>query len=294
MFRKARHLMSKTDKAAKYITPRRYRFHIRNPRLFFWGKRIELTLGLLKKLRRGKEIRRHFGVSHSAYQAYDDWEMRAYEKGSTWTLDHGRMNRVSFVDIREYYLAPVIDEIRALYGADPSRPVRVLEVGCGNGTNLMVLKKALGDMAELRGIDISAERLRQGREYWGARLDGVEMLEDSATTLDTQADNTADLVYSVHCLEQIPYAVDACLSSIARVTRVRAVFVEPLWEVANPTQRLYTLSGDQLRTLLPSLGRSDLQVVETRRAEILANPLNQTGFVVAAPRSRRADGTKAQ
>lgn len=230
--------MTGKDKAAKYITPRKHLITVRSPRLFFLGKRIELVLGLLKKLKRGQEIRRHFGVSHSAYQAYDDWEMRAYEQGSTWTLDHGRMNRVPFTEIRGYYLAPVIAEIETLHAADPSRPVDVLEVGCGNGTNLMVLRKALGDKVRLRGIDISAERLKLGRDYWGERLDGVEMVEDSATTLATQADGSADIVYSVHCLEQIPYAVDDCLAAMARVTRNRAVFVEPTWEYANRTQNV--------------------------------------------------------
>ena len=268
----------KRDRAARYLRPRK-RF-IKSARLFFLGRRIKLVFGLMKKLRRGREIRRHFGVSHAAYQAYDDWEMRIYEEGSVWTLDHGGMAHVSFKKIRDYYLAPVITEAVRLAG-ELDRPVQVLEVGCGNGTNLMVLREKLGDAAELRGIDISAERLKRGRAYWGARLDTVEMIEDSATTLATQKDGSADLVFSVHCLEQIPYSVEACLDAMARVTRDRVVFVEPVWEFANATQKLYTLFGDQLRTLLPSLQLSDLEVIEARRAEIVANPLNQTGIVVA-------------
>jgi ubiquinone/menaquinone biosynthesis C-methylase UbiE len=159
-----------------------------------------------------------------------------------------------------------------------------LEVGCGNGTNLMVLRRALDERVCLRGIDISAERLRLGREYWGDWLYGVEMVADSATTLATQADHSADLVYSVHCLEQIPYAVDACLGSMARVTRASAVFVEPTWEYANRAQKLCTLFGDQLRTLVPSLKQSDLEIVKQVKAELLANHLNQTGFITASKR----------
>lgn len=273
--------MALSDKADKYINPKKHRIEIRNPQLFFWGKRIELLLGLHKKLKKGREIRRHFGVSHSAYQAYDDWEMRAYEQGSTWTLDHGRMNRVSFVAIRDYYLAPIIAEVEARHATDPSRPVDVLEVGCGNGTNLMVLARALGDRVRLRGIDISQERLRRGCAYWGDRLSGVEMVEDSATTLITQTDASADIVYSLHCLEQIPYAVDDCLKSMARVSRECVVFVEPVWEYANSTQKMYTLFGDQMRTLLPSIPLCGLEVVSQRRAEVIANPLNQSGIIVA-------------
>lgn len=275
--------MSK-DRAARYISPRKR--YVTSPRLYFWGKRIELIIGLLKKLRRGREIRRHFGISHAIYETYDDWEMRAYEQGSQWTLDHDRMAQVSFKAIRDYYLAPIVAEVERLHAADPSRPVEVLEVGCGNGTNLMVLKAILGDTVRLRGIDISGERLKLGRTYWSERLAGVELTEDSALTLETQEDASADLVFSVHCLEQIPYSVDTCLKAIARVTRDRAVFVEPTWEFANSTQRLYTLFGDQLRTLLPSIGVSDLEIVEARRAEIMANPLNQSGIVIAKRRAK--------
>jgi ubiquinone/menaquinone biosynthesis C-methylase UbiE len=272
--------MRARDRANKYINVKKHLIEIRSPRVFFWGKRIELVLGLLKKLK-NLEIRRHFGVSHSVYQAYDDWEMRAYEQGSTWTLDHDRMNRVSFVDIRNYYLAPIIAEVEARHAADPSRPVDVLEVGCGNGTNLMVLARDLGNKVRLRGIDIYPERLKYGRAYWGGRLNGVKMVEDSATSLTTQGDRSADVVFSLHCLEQIPYAVDDCLKSMARITRDRVVLVEPVWEYANLTQKMYTLFGDQLRTLLPSIPLCGLEIVSQRRAEVIANPLNQTGIIVA-------------
>lgn len=273
--------MSK-DPAQRYLAPKKR--YITNPRVFFAIKRVELFQRLLKHLRRGREIRRHFGVSEAIYQTYSDWEMRVYEHGSTWTLDHDRMAQVSFKVIRDYYLAPVISEIERIAAMHPERPVEVLEVGCGNGTNLMALRQTLGDRVCLRGIDISSERLRHGQDYWGERLAGVDMSVDSATELSTQADGSADVVFTIHCLEQIPYAVDACLSAIARVTRDRAVFVEPVWEFANPVQRMYTLFGDQLRTLLPSLETSDLEVVKASRAEIMANPLNQSGIVIAKRR----------
>lgn len=272
--------MVRKDKAQKYLNPRSTRWRIRKTGPFFLGKRIELIFGLLKKLRRHKEIRRHIGVSLAEYETYDDWEMRLEEAGATWTLDHGRMNLVHFSTIRTYYLEPVIAEIEILHKT-LGRPVKILEVGCGNGTNLKLLAERLGQKVVLHGIDISPARLEQGRTYWGRALDGIEMVEDSATTLSTVPDKSVDLVYSLHCLEQIPYAIDNCLAAIARVVRSRVIFVEPVWEFANSTQKLYTLFGDQLRTLLPEIEQSPLQIESSWRAELIANPLNQTGFVVA-------------
>jgi hypothetical protein len=53
--------MSGRDKADKYINPRKRWITIRNPKVYFWGKRIEMIMGLMKKLKKGREIRRHFG-----------------------------------------------------------------------------------------------------------------------------------------------------------------------------------------------------------------------------------------
>jgi hypothetical protein len=59
------------------------------------------------------------------------------------------------------------------------------------------------------------------------------------------------------------------------------VFVEPVWEHANQTQKMYTLFGDQLRTLVPSIPLCGLEIVSNTRAELMANPVNQTGIIVA-------------
>jgi hypothetical protein len=40
---------------------------------------MELILGMLKKLWKNREIRHHFGVGHSIYQAYDVSQARIYE-----------------------------------------------------------------------------------------------------------------------------------------------------------------------------------------------------------------------
>jgi len=270
--------MSK-DKAKKFLDLKPKWYHNIPARLYFLPKSIEQSLRLFKKLRRGKEIRRHFGISTEIYEAYSDWEMRAYENDSRWTVNGKRMAVVSFREIRAHYLEAVIAEAKKME-ISLGRPIRILEVGCGNGTNLMVLKSELSDETVLFGIDVAKERIRLGVEYWGSKLDGVEFRVDSATTLSTFEDETVDLAFSVHCLEQLPYSVDAVLQSIHRVISHGAVFVEPVWEYANTSQRMYTLFGDQLRTLVPNIGSLDFEIVEQKKARLLANPMNQTGIIV--------------
>lgn len=265
------------DKAAKYLSPRK---GIGSPRLFYAAKTCELLLSARRKLNRGVDPRRHPAVSLAAYETYDDWEMRAYQQGATWTWTKGRMALVRFTTIRAAYLAPVIAEITRLAAERPGQPLRILEVGCGNGTNLMLLKQAHPG-ADLHGIDISPARMRVGRAYWGDRLDGVGMTVDSAITLETLGDAAFDLVYSVHCLEQLPYHADLCIAAMARVARGPLVLVEPVFEFANTAQRLYAILGDQLRTLLPAIRANGLTIRSSTPATVLAHPLNCTGIVIA-------------
>jgi hypothetical protein len=68
---------------------------------------------------------------------------------------------------------------------------------------------------------------------------------------------------------------------MALVSRDCVVFVDPVWEYANSTQKMYTLFGGQMRTLLPSILLCGLEVVSRRRAEVIANLLNQSGILVA-------------
>jgi len=269
-----------SDKASKYINMKEHWYHNIPASLYFWSKQIELKLSFSKKLERNKEIRRYFGISTQIYEQYTDWEMRAYENGSQWTTNGNKMAVVSFKKIRMHYLMSVISEIDKLH-RELNRPIRVLEVGCGNGTNLQILKTELGDKVNLTGIDISNERIEQGKNYWGDRLADIAFRVDSAIDLKTFSENDVDIIYTVHCLEQLPYNVDTAIEAIHRVTAHTAVFIEPVWEFANTAQRMYTLFGDQLRTLLPALKNSNFQIVETEKAKLLANPLNQTGFIIA-------------
>lgn len=272
---------NRADKAARFLTPSKGP-KIRNPKLYYGWKTLEFTASRLKKLSRGVELRRHTHLSRDIYEEYGDWEMRIYEQGQVFTYDHGRMGHVSLKSIRDAYLAPVEAEISALANT-LDRPVKVLEVGCGNGTNLMLLKGRLGEQATFAGFDIAARRLELGRQYWGERLDGIDLSVDSALSLSGFEDDSVDLVYSVHCLEQLPYHVRDAVAAMSRVASTRIVFVEPLWEVANTAQRLYAMLGDQLRTLRPEVEAAGLTVLRTEVPEVLANPLNRTGVLVVEP-----------
>lgn len=268
------------NKATPYINPKKKRFETKNAALYFFTRRLKLVRRLLRDLKAGSELRRHTLMSRDEYETYDDWEMQIEERGSVRTLIHGRIERVSFRDIRLHYLEPVVAQIQKSIDAGHA-PVEVFEVGCGNGTNLMRLKEKFGDNVSLSGIDISPERIRLGKQFWGDKLSGVALGVDSALTLETRPENSCDIVFSIHCLEQLPYHVEQSVAAMARVSSDYVIFVEPVFEYANSTQKMYALFGDQLRTLLPEVEASKLTIVETYPAHTLSNPLNQTGIIIA-------------
>lgn len=273
------------DKAAPYINPRKRRFRSDSAKVYFTKRTYKLIYDFLRRLRRGEEFRRHTTISYDDYETYDDWEIRVDERGSIFTLINGRMAQTPCSDIRDHYLEPIKAEIIRLLeegsGNGPDGPLRVLEVGAGNGTNLVKLRETFGDRVDLHGIDLSPERLKVGETYYGERLAGVRLNVDSALSLTSMADDSFDVVYSMHCLEQLPYHVDQAVTAMHRVSRDRIVFVEPVIEYANTAQILYTLFGDQLRTLLPILkSRNDLEIISSAPAKMLANPLNMTGMIV--------------
>lgn len=257
--------------------------------VFFWLKARSQLRRLRKRLDRGQEVRRHTTVSRDIYEDYGPWEQEVYLHGQEYTTCAGKIRLVPFTRIRAGYLAPVQAEVGRQLATAPGQRLRVLEVGAGNCINLMLLNEAFGDKVELVGIDISPRRLEVSRQIWGPKLDGVDLHVDSALDLATCADRSFDVVFSMHCLEQLPYDATAAVHAMARVCRGRIVFVEPVFEYGNTAQKLYAIIADQLRTLMPEVTRAGLTVVETYPLDILANALNKTGVVVveAPPAAQR-------
>jgi 2-polyprenyl-3-methyl-5-hydroxy-6-metoxy-1,4-benzoquinol methylase len=269
----------KKGMADRFLNPRRKLGSTGSARWYYFWQIPKQVLSFLNRLRKGKDVRRHTTRSHEEYQSYDDWELRIYEKGSAYAYNHGIMKQTSLKETRAAAIAPVITEIRKLLDEGATK-LHVLEVGCGNGVNLVLLNEEFGDQIEIKGIDLSAERMRVGREYWGEKLEGVEMVEDSVLTLSTVADDSYDVVYSTHCLEQVPYNTAQAVAMMQRVSRNRVIFVEPVFEFCNTAQKLFMIFTDYQRTLLPEIEASGLKILECNPGEVLVNPLNKTGIVI--------------
>lgn len=152
------------------------------------------------------------------------------------------------------------------------RPRSVLEVGCGNGVNLLLLASRFPDI-RFTGVELTAGGVAAARAFQqqNDRLprplvefapDGVQ--DDAAfRRIDFRqgdagalafADGAFDLVYSVLALEQMESLRHRALGEMARVTGAATFMIEPFAE-ANRTiwRRLYVYRRDYFRGRISDL-----------------------------------------
>lgn len=157
------------------------------------------------------------------------------------------------------------------------RPARVLEVGCGMGSNLFVLANLFPDV-RFDGIELTEAGVGRARaqqmEAFPEGLRGLS-LRPMATTeryrsiAFTQGDASAmtfpdrsfDLVYTILAVEQMQSVRDAALREIVRVASSHVLLIEPLFDSnRDPLRKFSKRAKDHLRLAVDDLGRYGLEV----------------------------------
>lgn len=218
-------------------------------------------------------------TSLNIYQSKGDYEHRDYMDGTTQAVLNGQIHRMSHREARERYCAYLFEEIDRILPA--TGKLRILEVGCGNCINLVLLKQRYGERIELTGHDISERRIAVAKEFFGAELDGIAFAVKSATE-PVAAEETAqfDLVFSMHCLEQIPFGVLPAVQGMYARSRSRVVMIEPVFDFARPTQKLFLIYSDYTRTLLPTVRYLGYKILRAEPLNIESSLKNQSSIIV--------------
>ena len=84
----------------------------------------------------------------------------------------------------------------------------------------------------------------------------------------------------MHCLEQIPYAVQQAVEGMWQRARHRVIFIEPVWEFARPVQKLKLVRSDYVRTLLPTIRYLEYNIVSARPLGFESSQKNQSSVIV--------------
>jgi SAM-dependent methyltransferase len=186
---------------------------------------------------------------------------------------HGRRMFASDVGatrFRQLFLIRFIERLQ---------PRRVLEVGCGNGINLILLAGRFPEIA-FTGVELTeaghcaARELQKQSELPPALRDyaplpladttafrRIQFLQGNATSLPFE-DGSFDLVITVLALEQMERVRTQALGEIARVAGRHTLMIEPFQDINTALwPRLNVLRRDYFRGRIADLGRCDLEPV---------------------------------
>ncbi len=105
---------------------------------------------------------------------------------------------------------------RQLRATGLRRNMRALDVGCGTGAVTRIMAKITAPAGRVVGVDISASRLKQAREFAAAGGLDVEFIEGDACCLPLPS-SSFDYAWSRFLFEYLPEP-ERALAELARVT----------------------------------------------------------------------------
>lgn len=181
------------------------------------------------------------------------------------------------IDRRKY----IIHELSSILSL--LNPASVLEMGCGNGFNILALSALHPEIQDWKGTELTEEGKEAARHFLNdppySALEYVTGLRtkeianalgdahisfsvDNSTHM-SRPDNSSDLVYTCQSIEQMPDSFASAFREARRITRKYAVFIEGFREAQkNIFQRLHQKNADYFR--------EDYHVVEHAGFKVLS------------------------
>lgn len=224
-----------------------------------------LNLGAREHRRIDKEYSRAWSAGYGRYRL-DRTDLKAtpwFWRGRRFLVDPAGAARM-----RALFFGPLFERLR---------PRRVLEVGCGNGINILTLAGAFPEV-EFTGVDLTEEGVQQARRAQSdpgildileaysplpvrdrSAIGRVRFQQGDASALPFE-DGAFDLVMTVLAVEQMERIRARAVGEIARVCGGHALMLEPFRDVnARGLKRLYVYSRDYFRGSIGELRQVGLE-----------------------------------
>lgn len=228
---------------------------------------------IMTPVKRLKGIRR---VSKSVEQQYDGIsglyiKDNYYEGRMRYSVVNGEIMNISSIENMQLIRKEMNEVLQTIEFNS------VLEVGVGELTTLESVFDKFGPKIDVYGVDLSVNRIYHGlKEYRKRHKIDPTVVKGNAIRLPFP-DNSFDLVYTRHTLEQMPTVYKEALGEIIRVSKRHVILFEPSYELASVSQRIKMHNSDYVRGIMRFVkNRSEVCIKKFYLMKNSANPMNHT------------------
>lgn len=117
----------------------------------------------------------------------------------------------------------------------------ILDAGAGEFTQFYLLKKKLINrnykLHKDAGLDLSFNRLYKGKKFLKQNKLKIDYVIQADASKIPFNDSSFDLIYTCHCLEQIPKLFIKSVQEMVRVSKKFVILIEPSYELSNNTTK---------------------------------------------------------
>jgi len=158
---------------------------------------------------------------------------------------HKNINKLKFIAINEKnkiieckglitpYYGTCLKRLHEFFNLDS-----ILEVGAGELTTLdNLLKKIKKKPKKVGAIDISFKRLLKGQNFFNKKNKKIDLLARADASQLPFPDNSFDMVYTVHVVEQVPQLFMKILKELVRVSSNIIILIEPSYEFGSNSSK---------------------------------------------------------
>ena len=156
----------------------------------------------------------------------------------SYDLQSGDYNKRKNFDIKwKSYFEKWGNQIANILNNHSKPGMSFLEVGCGECTSMeSILKYINPGYKFFFGLDVSWSRIFEGKKQLKNELNNELFVADLFSI--PLADNSIDIIYSVHSLEPNGGREEEAIKELIRVAKYKVILCEPIYELSNQLQKI--------------------------------------------------------
>lgn len=180
---------------------------------------------------------------------------------------------------KEIFLSRLVNVFETL----PGRKRTIFEPGVGEATTLVPFMNMLNREIFAGGGDISWSRIKTAQkfaqEYLSKSLRGVDLVMADMFSLPF-ADDSVDIVYTVHAMEPNGGHETELMQELYRITGEYLILLEPAYELAGMKERERMERNGYVRALYQTAKSLGYHILMWELYGESVNPMNPTGIMV--------------